>query len=100
VEPFIDPAAVRLARDGRAVPQPGQPRLGVGDGLQDLSQRTLALAYVMEVPCTPDPTCTRKSMPFSAMARASSEACGCAKPAGSDVEPGTGPDEMTGTVQL
>jgi hypothetical protein len=55
---------------------------------------------VIEVPCTPDPTCTRKIMPFSAIERASSEACGCGKPAGSTVEPGTGPGEMTVTVQF
>jgi hypothetical protein len=45
---------------------------------------------VIEVPCTPDPTCTRKIMPFSAIARASCEACGWGKPAGSAVEPATG----------
>jgi len=36
------------------------------------------------------PTWTRKIMPCSAIARASSEACGCAKPAGSTVEPAIG----------
>ena len=33
-----------------------------------------------EVPCTPEPTCTRKIMPCCAICRASSEACGWAKP--------------------
>jgi hypothetical protein len=55
---------------------------------------------VIEVPWTPDPTCTRRIMPFSAIERASSEACGCENPAGSAVEPRTGPAEMTGIVQL
>jgi hypothetical protein len=55
---------------------------------------------VIEVPCTPDPTCTRKIIPFSAILRASSEACGCAKPAGSAVDPATGPGEMTGIVHF
>jgi hypothetical protein len=53
---------------------------------------------VIEVPCTPDPTCTRKIMPFSAIARASSEACGWVKPAGSMVDPATGPGVVTDIV--
>ena len=35
VQPVIDPAAVGLVGDGGVVPQPGQPLLGVGDGVQD-----------------------------------------------------------------
>jgi hypothetical protein len=42
---------------------------------------------LIDVPCTPEPTCTRKIIPCSAIRRASSEACGCVKPAGSAVDP-------------
>jgi hypothetical protein len=39
-------------------------------------------------------------MPFSAIARASSEACGWVKPAGNMVDPATGPGVVTDIVQF
>jgi hypothetical protein len=42
----------------------------------------------------------RKIMPCSAIARASSEACGCAKPAGSTLEPAIGRQGLVCTVQF
>jgi hypothetical protein len=39
-------------------------------------------SWRVDVLCTADPGCTREAIPFSAIARASSEACACAKPAG------------------
>ena len=44
VQPVVDPSAVGLVGDGGAVAQPGQLCLGVGDGVQDFSQRPLAAA--------------------------------------------------------
>jgi hypothetical protein len=52
------------------------------------------------VPCTPEPTWTRKIMPSSAILRASSDVCGCPKPAGSTVEPATGPGTHKDMIPL
>jgi len=43
VQPAVDPSAVGLVGDAGAVAEPGQPFLGVGDGVQDLVQRPLAV---------------------------------------------------------
>src|ERR1700758_5381856 len=58
VEPVIDPAAVRLIRDGGAVPQVGEPCLGAGDGVEDFGQRPFSagrsrracMAYLVSYP--------------------------------------------------
>ena len=44
MQPVIDPSPVGLVGDGRAVPEPGQPFLGVGDGVQHLVQGPLTAA--------------------------------------------------------
>jgi len=38
VQPVIDPGPVRLLGDGGDIAWPGQPGLGVGDGVQDLGE--------------------------------------------------------------
>jgi hypothetical protein len=44
VQPGIDPAAVRLIRYGRAVPQFSEPCLSGGDGVEDFGQRAFSAA--------------------------------------------------------
>jgi hypothetical protein len=83
VQPAVDPGAVWLIGDRGAVSQRGQPCLSVTDHLQDLGQWPV-----------------RKIMPFSAIARASSEAWRCRKPDGSAVEPWTGAGEAVDIVQF
>jgi len=117
VQPVIDPAAVRLIRDGGAVPQFGEPCLGAGDGVEDFGQRPFSAADRAQVGTVRlgdrqrdapggeqldalQPTWTRKIMPCSAIARASSDACGCVKPAGNAVEPAIGRYEWVTTIQF
>ena len=44
MQPVIDPGPVRLVDDGGAIPELGQPGLGVRDGVQDLGEGPLAVA--------------------------------------------------------
>src|SRR5215472_2232471 len=97
--PFILLEHNRRAQATGPVRDPGQP----GDELRGLQAQPHLVAVVLPADrgaMHPEPTWTRKIMPSSAILRASSEACGCAKPAGSAVEPATGRHERDSTVQF
>src|SRR5690349_14770886 len=86
--PFVLLKPDRRAQAAGAVRDAGQP----GTELRRLQAQAHLIPVVLPADrgaMDPEPTWTRTIMPSSAISRASSEACGCAKPEGSAVEPAT-----------